>query len=303
MFMMKYTCLLAFALATLFLVQPAFALELKSFSAEYDVREEDAQVTLELSTYEEMSSFEWLLPQEATEISSDAKFSIKDLEDHKKIMIEGPISELEIKYTTSAHLEGGSKKLFLLDLSSVNSESLSVLVKLPETATLKYSLDSEKPSILPKTSNVATDGKRIIVRWTKEDFVNSQAGLIIYTMPSNTSASLYFLLISIFLILIATWTFFIINKRRKSDEKQSEQKQNAQEKSDLTKNLFEEEKAIVEVLHAEKTGELWQKQLEIKTGLNKVKLSRKLRSLEQKGVVERIPYGNTNKVRLKTNSF
>ncbi len=63
--------------------------------------------------------------------------------------------------------------------------------------------------------------------------------------------------------------------------------------------MFEDEKLIVRILLIEKTRELWQKQLEQKTGLNKVKLSRKLRSLEAKGLIEKIPYGNTNKIRLK----
>ena len=125
-----------------------------------------------------------------------------------------------------------------------------------------------------------------MIKWDKSDLI-SKTLLVIYNQE-ETNYNLLFILIPILLIALL---FFIKLKPKQIKEKSTEK--------DITKNLFEEEKKIVEVLLENKEG-IWQKQLQLKTGLTKVKLSRKIRNLEEKGVLEKIPYGNTNKIRLKS---
>ena len=67
---------------------------------------------------------------------------------------------------------------------------------------------------------------------------------------------------------------------------------------EVTKNLFEDEKRIVEYLLKKKGKESWTKEIVRDLGISKVKLSRKLRSLEKKEIIKKIPYGNENKVRV-----
>jgi len=43
---------------------------------------------------------------------------------------------------------------------------------------------------------------------------------------------------------------------------------------------------------------MWQKQLQLKTGFSKAKLSRVIRNLESRSLVKKIPFGNANKIRL-----
>ena len=126
-----------------------------------------------------------------------------------------------------------------------------------------------------------------MIKWDKSDLI-SKTILVIYNQEESNSI-LLFILIPILIIAIAL--FFIKLKPKQIKATPTEK--------DITKNLFEEEKKIVEVLLENKEG-IWQKQLQLKTGLTKVKLSRKIRNLEEKGIIEKIPYGNTNKIRLKT---
>ncbi|MBD3388377.1 MAG: hypothetical protein GF416_04810 [Candidatus Altiarchaeales archaeon] len=65
----------------------------------------------------------------------------------------------------------------------------------------------------------------------------------------------------------------------------------------MLKVLPAEERKIIEVLLKE--GKMEQMYLVAETGISKVKVSRVLSKLEQRGVVEKKPLGNTNLVKLK----
>ena len=75
-------------------------------------------------------------------------------------------------------------------------------------------------------------------------------------------------------------------------------KKNKKEESELTRNLFEDEKRIVKYLLEKKSHEAWTKEIIRNLNISKVKLSRKIRSLEEKKIIKRIPYGNENIIRL-----
>ena len=70
------------------------------------------------------------------------------------------------------------------------------------------------------------------------------------------------------------------------------------EKQKMLRNLYEDEKKIINFLLEQKDYECWTKELMRGVDISKVKLSRKLRSLEQKGLIKKIPYGNENRIRL-----
>jgi len=65
-----------------------------------------------------------------------------------------------------------------------------------------------------------------------------------------------------------------------------------------TNVLLEHEKKVVSCLR--KSGKpLWTRDLLYKTKLSKVKMSRLLKSMEQRGLIEREAYGNSHKIKLK----
>ena len=61
-------------------------------------------------------------------------------------------------------------------------------------------------------------------------------------------------------------------------------------------SLLDHEKKVVEILKEAENRTLWQKQIQIKSGFSKVKLSRLIKALEARGVVKKEPWGNTNKI-------
>ncbi len=64
----------------------------------------------------------------------------------------------------------------------------------------------------------------------------------------------------------------------------------------ILKLVEENDRKVMEVLFREK--EIMQSKIVKKTGLSKVKVSRILKELEQKGMIEKLPNGNTNLVKL-----
>lgn len=278
------------AILMLLLVMPVFG-EIKDYKAEYNIYSSNILVELNILLEEKRNSFEVEIPKDAEAVEvKDLKFDIIELENKNRIMInDSPFNFVNIKYITSSFIERSSgDTFFILDLSDLESIEKEVTVKLPEKAVLKHSLESLEQSIIPKTNNVLTDGKRIIIKWNENNLKEANSVLIIYK-TSNQYLTLFW--ISLIFILLLFVIFFNKYLKSRVHIKKTE--------NEFTRNLFDEEKKIVSILMGEKNNELWQKQLELKSSISKVRLSRKLRNLEEKGIIEKIPYGNTNKIRLK----
>ncbi|MFB6216542.1 MAG: helix-turn-helix transcriptional regulator, partial [Candidatus Aenigmatarchaeota archaeon] len=59
------------------------------------------------------------------------------------------------------------------------------------------------------------------------------------------------------------------------------------------------EKEVIEALSDADESTMWQKSLQRETGSTKSKLSRTLKKMEERGLVEKIQHGTSNKVRLR----
>jgi len=73
-------------------------------------------------------------------------------------------------------------------------------------------------------------------------------------------------------------------------------KQKKKAKKEISKNLYGDEKKIIDYLADKK--ECWTKEMVKDLEIPKVRLSRKLRSLQEKGLVEKEPHGNENRIKL-----
>ena len=268
-----------------------YAADVDSYNANYDVVFDKVIVEINFTLENTADKFTWPIPKDAVAVEVKGhNFEIKEQEGYKELVVNNnQISTINIKYITSSLIEKTKDRLFILDLSKINSNEKSITLKLPERATLKYSLDSPQTSIFPLTDKVITDGKHIIISWNSNDLKKEEALLVIYKIPTRGNSILIILVILIVVSVISLSLFKILQSYPK----------NKNSTKDTTKNLYEEEKKVVEILLEAKDNELWQKQLEIKSGLTKVKLSRKIKNLVKKEVIEKIPYGNTNKIRLK----
>lgn len=286
------------ALVAALLLPLTASAEVQSYSAQYVVMDGEVSVNIAIGLGGNVSRFEWLVPEDAESLDSSPAYSeIVELEDSRKVEFSGSLpSVISISYSTALLLQhAGGTSFFIADLPATGANDVSVSVTLPEGAALKHSVDSPVSSFVPQTGRVSTDGKRIIVSWDEADFVNGNSILVMYNTGAENGVLLPLLVLS-FLVVVVLSIFLY---RRRAEKPLADSADAVDDVSALTKNLFEEERKIVELLVAAKDAELWQKQIEISTGFSKVTLSRKLRSLEQKGLIEKIPYGNANKIRLR----
>ncbi len=272
----------------------ASAQSISGYEAEYSIEGDNALAEITLHFRDNLSEFETAIPEDATLVEvKGLEFEVSESGSQRILKVTGQrFNSASIKYVTGSVLEKSrDSEFFVLSMESVKAANKSVAVRLPEKAALKYGLESGQASIVPKAGEVVTDGRRIIIRWGNED-ISGDALLVIYDsgVASGFATIAYYTAAGLALLL-AGGAYY---RYRKKGERGRQQPA-----SELTRNLIDDEKKVVEALIQSPEEGMWQKQLEIRTGLSKVRLSRKVRNLEQKGLIEKIPYGNANRIRLK----
>jgi hypothetical protein len=189
------------------------------------------------------------------------------------------------------HLSGSTLKLELPITTSY------VQVKLPKSSSISnISYDPIRSlPVYPPFGNITFDGERYTLFWGPEDLLENNLIFVDYTVDRTW---IYYLLgvgIILFFALFAFVLFKMLGHKKKVKNKNDTPKQT---ENLLKTNLPNEEKTIIDILLSGPKDGTWQKQLQLQTGLSKVMLSRKLRSLEEKGIIQRIPIGNSNKIHL-----
>lgn len=266
----------------------ASAQSISSYEAEYTIDGSRALAEITLQFRDNLSEFETSIPADAADVEVEG---LESEVSESTLRITGQrFSSATIKYVTASVLEKSQDtEFFVLNTESTDAASKSVVVRLPEKAALKYMLESGQASIVPKAGEVGTDGRRIIIRWGNED-ISGDALLVIYDSGASGLAAAAYYTAAALAVLLAGWAYYHYRKKGQPGK---------QPANELTRNLFDDEKKVVEALIKSPEEGIWQKQLETMTGLSKVRLSRKVRNLEQKGLIEKIPYGNANRIRLK----
>lgn len=256
------------------------------YEVEMEVVDETVLSKVSLELEEELSSLKLELPKDSEAIAVKGKnFTFND----GVLNIEGDaFRSLEFEYQSSFYIERRDDNIFVYNIEGLEYELLKIKLTLPEGAFLIHPVDDPRLPIIPKPSNIDTDGKRMLIEWDEKSFAEGEAIIVRYESRTNL---MFFFIIAAGLIIFIIAILFYVSKFFKHKALEPI-------KEEITRNLFEEEKRIVDIL-LENENEMWQKQLENKSGLPKVKLSRKIRSLEEKGVIDKIPYGNSNKIRLK----
>lgn len=156
--------------------------------------------------------------------------------------------------------------------------------------------------ISPSPEIIYSDGQRIVLRWEEKPLDEKFEVSVIseeLIEPINVSA----IILILALILVILFLFFYFRKRIKYEKQKIKKKKSAAKKRPKTEiieeHLMESEKKIIDELKNADKKELWQKQLQLKTEFSKAKLSRTIRNLESRNIIQKIPYGNTNKIKLK----
>lgn len=240
----------------------------------YDINQE-VHVTYTATLLQEALSL--TLPADATNIRVDGEEQLD-----RQITLQGT-GDTVIEFTTRSLIEGVRNPYFIADLTPLQAEITQVTVYLPARAVLDKPLSNPTPSISPRPTTSGTDGERIHFTWTGQDLEPARAVFVRYDPPQQSNilltAAIGLLAITLAIAFVAT------RLKRRVQEK--------------TMNLYGVEEELVHILLEAPEDGMWQNELVAKSGLTKVKVSRKLRNLEQKGVIEKIPHGNTNRIRLK----
>ncbi len=282
----KVLCLGAIIL-TFYTVLSFFPIASALNESNYQIVENKVIAEIKLDSVQD---FELKIPKDATAIEVSESYDIIEFDSFKKLTI--PAAEnLKIKYITSSYIEKSKDSYFFIAENLFNSTDITLY--LPEGAVLA---SDEKKLVIPAADEITTDGRRIILKWND---IGANQIIVAYELLKKNNNSVVIALI--IMIIVFAFIYFIgLKKYRKKAETISRRlkKTKAKKEDELTRNLYEDEKRIVRYLLAKKDHECWTKELIRELSISKVKLSRRLRSLEQKEIIKRLPYGNENRIRL-----
>jgi uncharacterized membrane protein len=174
-------------------------------------------------------------------------------------------------------------------LPRVVTEDYDLKVYLPQNYVLTGNL------IYPKGYDISSDGKSIILNWENV----SEEVVVFYEGVESSYLWVWFLILG---LGIFGFVFFKFQDRRFSRElERLKEKAKVKDKVSrsvlISRNLFGEEKRIVEFLIAKKS--CWMKELVRELGISKVMCTRKVRSLIEKGIVEKENFGKENRISLR----
>lgn len=193
--------------------------------------------------------------------------------------------EVEVNYRSSQVMEKGDSSYFVTTLRTDRSiESVETELILPERALLKEGGGS---MISPEPSSIDTDGRRMSIKWNLESLNEDDeiAFFVAYEEPGNL-----FLIVSITSLSIVILSLVLFIYRRKGYRRK--------ESRERFQHLVERERKVVDALMTSGDETMWQKELQRATDFTKSKLSRTLKKMEERNIVEKIPHGTSNKVKL-----
>lgn len=138
----------------------------------------------------------------------------------------------------------------------------------------------------PQEYITKTDGHTISLEWNRTNVKEGESIAIFASLEKLGSD--FFIGYSILFIILFTIIIYLVFKKRAKTNKKG-----------IDKHLLDIERKILEELRHADRHELWQKNIQAKLNLSKAKTSRVIRNLEARGLIEKIPFGNTNKIVLK----
>lgn len=239
------------------------------------------------------------LPADASSISSNVQYTLRDN------VLNAKGKDIEISYLTYSSLEKSDEGYYLIDTLKLDFPADTVEVKL----ILKegYYLDKEK--IFPRPSQIGTDGEQIFLVWSMQETKAGDDLPLFVEIKSRNSGWAIWLTWILGIVVGVLVLFFVYDKiisrffkkpprKEKRRRRSRAEKEEKAEEAPIESHLIESEKAVISLLKQADRGEMWQRELQTKTGFSKAKLSRVVRNLEARNLVDKVPFGNTNKIRL-----
>ncbi len=193
------------------------------------------------------------------------------VEQGQTILLAGDVIEYTMPYTQN----------LLVDFIRYERTPRNIRISLPPGHSLIAGIEHPQPSITPRPRSITSDGERITFHWYAQDIEPAKA-IFMQFHAQQVRSNLWIYLFVLALVMTALVLLFFVRQTNKG----------------VTKHLYGEEKQIVELLLRSPGYTLWQNKIVYELGISKVKISRRLASLEKKGYIEKEPYQNSNKIRL-----
>jgi uncharacterized membrane protein len=166
-----------------------------------------------------------------------------------------------------------------------------IIIKLPENGVLAG--EDVNESYSPEGAKILSDGKKILLYW---EWNGLEAGetmqfSVLYDMPLTGGPLFNVIIVSLTMIIIFVMvgiTFYI----KKSTTKTAKNTEEI-----VSSVLNEDEKKVVEIIK-EHGGETIQRNIVSETDFSKAKVSRIVKNLKDRNVLEVIPMGRKNKIKI-----
>ncbi|MDP2672783.1 MAG: hypothetical protein Q8O84_03145 [Nanoarchaeota archaeon] len=277
--MKKTFVFLVFALFFIFLAGTISAI----IETDYYIHEKNVLVR---HSFDSASELELRLPKDFAALEINSEYKLEEFSKYFLIKINST-ENFSISYITQSMVDKSKDRYSFISRNYLNKMQ-DVRLVLPESAVLL-----EEGLVFPEPDLISSDGRSIILEWS--DYNEKQ---IIVDYEFLEDNFIYYLIFGFLILVFLIYLFFEKKKHKKRLKKVQIKNKRELSKERFTENLFEDEKKIVEYLLGKKNNEAWTKEILRDAGITKVKLSRKLRSLEQKEIIKKIPYGNENKIRI-----
>jgi uncharacterized membrane protein len=212
-------------------------------------------------------------------------YSIEFNQTAEKLIVSENISGNYSTYTDRENLEKTSSGYIFLHKLDFEKSFDEVMIKLNlDEGFIIYNQEAYPASYI-----LETDGKKITLVWRMQNVSKSSSFalfVIIKDTRSSLTSKLVLVTLDIVILSIIAWFVYRLYSKTKKEKK-------------FDKHLLESERKIIKELKSSDKEGLWQKEIQIKTGFSKAKLSRVIRNLESRGLIRKVPLGNTNKVTLR----
>lgn len=181
-----------------------------------------------------------------------------------------------------------SEETFYFTLSQQTfSESASLKVSLPEGSMVS----EERPIFLEPSSRFSVGNKEVLL-W---HFTSGQKMEVSFLATNPQTSNSSFILTTLFVITIIASLVVVYHKKLIAYSKHKKMNEPGQSYLD---HLLDQEKVIIRALEEAEKNFLWQKELQLKTNLSKVQLSRTLRRMEERKLITKEPFASSNKISL-----
>lgn len=280
--------------------QFAGAQELEYYGIENAINNDlSVSSTVTLKFIEPISHLEYGLAFRAENLTVESKFTSNcELEQEEKTSViycdfvgmtmDDNLIKLSF-ITNDAVRKMGSNYQFNINYGiSLPIDRSFVLIKLPENGVLTK--QPANTSYYPQSGKVITDGKHIMAYWQEENLTSgdSMQFSVLFSFPSTISTNLNNALIAVLTVLIIIAMVAIAFYMRKGEKMET-----------VTSVLNEDEKTIVDILK-DRDGKTLQKVLVRESGFSKAKVSRLVKNLKERGIVDIEPVsGRENRILLK----